>query len=819
LAHVRNRPAEIGVRLPEVERELSEVNKELTSFDTTHDVTSPGRLADRILLRARQSGLLSELDMLKQEQLSQSVREEVLQAQHDLLKRQLENAAATLGTLDAMLRQRLANEVKRVKSLADTLAEDLPQGDEAARTLAGEVQLLTAQFENVVETVEKVKQAHNDVTTLLDDLSDEYESIREQLELGGGGRAMVQVFFDLNSRAINAPRDVNAIQLPALDETRLASLQIRDKLRQHSNVERQFTAHPSDAVPQLVAVRREVLEKLQTQYANLNRALALLDADKRRCVDKALEVRAYISEQLFGFKMKSCPPMDLKTLTHLPGSLWWVFGVDHWKELAQALLASAERTPVRSVGIVLVAGLLLLLKRRIGIALERTGAKTRRISTDRYAHTGEALLWTSLLALPIPLLMGLSGWALEQTTRPSDWLQGFAGGLEFAARATFAMGLLAVVCRPGGLGASHFRWNQEALTRFRKAIHWFLVVYIPAFLLTSSCAYGAASIHFDSLGRVCFILAHVWSAIIFWRLFRGSNGVLATFTREHPASLVTRWRHLWFPLLLTVPLLLAVFAILGYLITAVEFSLGFLKTLTLIAGGSVLYGLALRWFTIKQRKLALTDALQRRRSRQEAAASGEQQPPGEIVSVDLDDDEDRHLDSISEQTRALLRLLVSLAVGVAIITFWSRTFPLIDVIDSIPIPHTEGLTLLGLAEAVLIGIVTYVTVRNLPGLLELGVLRTQTVEAGTRHAISTLCQYAVIAIGLTLLLNSLNVDWANFGWIAAALSVGLGFGLQEVVANFVCGLIVLLERPIRVGDICNDADCWITLITIHSAGV
>ena len=52
-----------------------------------------------------------------------------------------------------------------------------------------------------------------------------------------------------------------------------------------------------------------------------------------------------------------------------------------------------------------------------------------------------------------------------------------------------------------------------------------------------------------------------------------------------------------------------------------------------------------------------------------------------------------------------------------------------------------------------------------------------------------------------LLFGVLQIDWARFGWIAAALSVGLGFGLQEVVANFVCGLILLFERPLRVGDV------------------
>ena len=72
---------------------------------------------------------------------------------------------------------------------------------------------------------------------------------------------------------------------------------------------------------------------------------------------------------------------------------------------------------------------------------------------------------------------------------------------------------------------------------------------------------------------------------------------------------------------------------------------------------------------------------------------------------------------------------------------------------------------------------------------------------GTRTAITTLCQYGVIAIGIAIFASVLKLDWSRFGWIVTALSVGLGFGLQEVVANFVCGLILLFERPIRAGDI------------------
>jgi potassium efflux system protein len=69
-----------------------------------------------------------------------------------------------------------------------------------------------------------------------------------------------------------------------------------------------------------------------------------------------------------------------------------------------------------------------------------------------------------------------------------------------------------------------------------------------------------------------------------------------------------------------------------------------------------------------------------------------------------------------------------------------------------------------------------------------------------RYAITTLCQYSIVAIGVLVMFATLGISWSNVQWLVAAISVGLGFGLQEIFANFVSGLIILFERPVRIGD-------------------
>ena len=81
-----------------------------------------------------------------------------------------------------------------------------------------------------------------------------------------------------------------------------------------------------------------------------------------------------------------------------------------------------------------------------------------------------------------------------------------------------------------------------------------------------------------------------------------------------------------------------------------------------------------------------------------------------------------------------------------------------------------------------------------------GVILSRKMEQGVRISMARLVHYAVILVGFLVTLSVLGFDFTNIAIIGGALGVGIGFGMQTIVNNFVCGLIMLFERPVKVGD-------------------
>jgi small-conductance mechanosensitive channel len=79
-------------------------------------------------------------------------------------------------------------------------------------------------------------------------------------------------------------------------------------------------------------------------------------------------------------------------------------------------------------------------------------------------------------------------------------------------------------------------------------------------------------------------------------------------------------------------------------------------------------------------------------------------------------------------------------------------------------------------------------------------LARRNLNVGVRLAVGTLVRYAIATVGVVVILEAVGIDLSAFAVLAGAVGVGLGFGLQNVTSNFVSGLIILIERPIKVGD-------------------
>ena len=124
----------------------------------------------------------------------------------------------------------------------------------------------------------------------------------------------------------------------------------------------------------------------------------------------------------------------------------------------------------------------------------------------------------------------------------------------------------------------------------------------------------------------------------------------------------------------------------------------------------------------------------------------------------------------------------------------------VNVVDGKTI--TSSLSFGDILLAIVIVIVAVVLNHNLPMLIErLFMLRSGVAAKSTSYTIKLITSYVITGLGIIFAAGALGISWDNLQWLVAALSVGLGFGLQEIFANFVSGLIILFERQIRVGDI------------------
>jgi small-conductance mechanosensitive channel len=124
--------------------------------------------------------------------------------------------------------------------------------------------------------------------------------------------------------------------------------------------------------------------------------------------------------------------------------------------------------------------------------------------------------------------------------------------------------------------------------------------------------------------------------------------------------------------------------------------------------------------------------------------------------------------------------------------------------DTLSIPVTKigntELTIWTIISFIFLLFILFYATNKLRRWIVYDVLAKSKIDLGVRIAVGTILRYIILIIGFIIVFQTLGIDLSTITILAGALGIGIGFGLQNVTNNFVSGIIILFERPIKVGD-------------------
>ncbi|MEZ6047296.1 MAG: mechanosensitive ion channel [Planctomycetaceae bacterium] len=330
------------------------------------------------------------------------------------------------------------------------------------------------------------------------------------------------------------------------------------------------------------------------------------------------------------------------------------------------------------------------------------------------------------------------------------------------------------------------------------------------------------SVEYDAWQRVAYILFLACVTIFLFNIFRPSSGLFQTVIDYKQNAWMDRLRGPTCLVIVAIPATLMLLSFMGFHYTSLQLSGFFVKTAWFLLALFVIRALLLRWIMLGYRRLSIQRAQQKREQREAEKLAQEQSDEKQSAESPIKIEEDRPIDLrfSSHQIRRLLNATLWTIAFCGLWLIWTEMIPALSLLDSserFAIWHTtteqtdpdtnntivirEPVTIFDLVLGFAIALLTVAATRNIPGLLEMTVLEQLPIDASIRYAITTIARYVCILIGVIVGFQVIGLAWSQVQWMATALTFGLAFGLQEIFANFISGIILLFERPIRVGDV------------------
>ncbi len=827
-------------RLIELPKEAEAAQKNLATTEKNLQAPAPQgehpqlTLARQTFLQAQRQKFQNELTAYEKEKTAYSETTELLAKQRDLAPNRVAAYESNARVLQQAMAELVQSDVDAaVDEVMKQLAplEDLLETQGPLKAVAQQLKPIAEQTLNyalqnqkLVGRLREVSGQLQEVQAALDKTKADYKRTRDRVSnigltdaLGVMLRSERDALVNLRKRfppqrGLRSEIRSLHLELLELDDLRADLAVLDDDIERLANdIEPELSGAALRRLKNdgrnLLDAQRSRLDALTQNQRTLFDKLVSLDSASLQLSNEIAAYNAYIEERILW--IRSTQLLSLADLRKAADAAVWLINPLNWHHALGTLRGDA----VQNWFLYVLGGgawmALVIGQRRLRNGITADGDVAIRATCHTYLPTLRAAAATFFVAAVWPSLMFVVGWRLWGASPLAEFGRAIGGGLMVAALLYFGLELLRQVLRNKGLAQAHFDWTESARLSFRRHLRWFMTVATPLTFVVVTLQQQPQQDLRASLGRMCCIALLLSVTCFSHFVFRPSGVFFAQMRQEEPAGWTYRTRHFWYLLLVVGPLVLVVMAAIGFYYTTIQTIYLAQATIWVIAACYLLMALAVRGLLVRRRDLALQQAQQRREAARAAAAAGH---PSEAEGITVKEEQGTDLTEVSQQNLRLLRLVTTVFALIALFAIWSDLLPALKILNSISLwrvsvaEHIETVTLGDLILSILVIVILVVGLKNMPGLLELLLLQRLPLDAGARYAVTMIFRYILAVVGFVVALSFLHIQWSHYGWLIAAATVGLGFGLQEIFANFVSGLIILLERPIRVGDVVTVGD-------------
>ncbi|WP_439842875.1 mechanosensitive channel MscK [Aeromonas taiwanensis] len=621
-------------------------------------------------------------------------------------------------------------------------------------------------------------------------------NLNEQVQMLKGNLLLSRILYQLYQQLEAVPSTLVKNLEEQIADLHLAQFELsqqRDQLFQKNQYLDNLIASSGETVSEedranlakLIDTRVSLLDQLNRQMdAQLTNAISL-QLTQQQLTRVYASIEFTLQQHIFW--VSSNKPIDGKWFFSWPALAYkqasdWVLKPD-WSGWGDMLLPIS----LLALPLLLIGGLLMWKRSALLERQKRIAKDLGRFRQDSQWHTPRALLYTVLQRLPGSLFILAAGLLLTYCGLLSP-------RLIFQITLNLALGYLVFsvylsVMRPSGIGETHFRIPRDELQAKRNSMRYLWLPLLPLIMLSTKAVVEPSTLGNDVIGQVLTLVLLGLTAYLIFPISRARIKGEASMQKSLVAMALA-----------LAPVALIVLVGLGYYYTALKLTGRLIESFYLLIIWGLVYRTALRGLELAARRLAYRRAVAKREHKSQEDAEG-----GETI-----EEQPMDLEEVSQQSLRLTRIMLLLVFGVAFYWLWSDLVAIFSYLDSMVLWHkSEGtganavLFPISLSD-VLIGLLllggALSLARNLPGLLEVLVLSRLNLAQGTAYAITTMLNYVLIGVGSLVALSMMGVQWDKLQWVAGGLSVGIGFGMKEILSNFVSGIIILFERPVRIGD-------------------